>query len=170
MDRYEGFDEFVRSRGAALSRTAYLLCGSHAAAEDLLQEALAKTAIRWPQVRDGHPEAYVRKVMTNQRTAWWRRLRGREKSFADPPDRAATGVSEEQIAGRLALASALGTLSPKQRAVVVLRFYEDMSTEDTANLLGVTTGTVKRHCHEALARLRRLLPALADEETMEVTG
>lgn len=159
MDRYEGFHEFVLARGRALSRTAYLLTGDRHSADDLLQTALMKTVQRWRQVvAGGQPEAYVRRVMINQRTSWWRRAR------YDRPSRREVTASVSDIADgateRVALARALAQLPPRQRTIVVLRFYDDCSVADTAAALGCSTGTVKSQTHHALARLRRLLPDL----------
>ena len=169
MDRYEGFREFVLARGPALSRTAFLLCGDHSAADDLLQEALAKTAVRWSRVRDGNPEGYVRRVMVNQHTSWWRKFGRRERAYADVASLVEGGADSTQATTeRLALVAALAALAPKQRAVIVLRFYEDMSEADIAQTLGVSRGTVKRNAHDALRRLRTILPAL-DLNAMEVT-
>jgi RNA polymerase sigma-70 factor (sigma-E family) len=157
VDRYQGFREFVEARGPALSRSAFLLTGSHHEAEDLLQAALVKTAAHWSRVaRDGNPEAYVRRVMVNERTSRWRRRRrDRPHELIDvgtPWDEA------DRTVQRLALAVALSQLPPRQRAAIVLRFYEDRSEAETADLLGVTTGTVKSQVHHALVRLRGLLP------------
>jgi RNA polymerase sigma-70 factor (sigma-E family) len=161
VDRYQGFREFVQARGASLSRTAYLLTGSHHDAEDLLQSALVKMAAHWSRVaRDGNPEAYLRRVMLNERTSRWRR-EGRRTPVAELPDLVAPGDEADRAVRRLTLAEALGRLAPRQRAVVVLRFYEDRTEAETAELLGCAVGTVKRQTHDALARLRHLLPDLA---------
>lgn len=163
MDRYEGFREFVLARGPALSRTALLLTGSHYAAEELLQEALVKAAARWRKLTaEGDPEAYLRRVMVNDRISWWRRRR-RESVMATVPE-SVSSEGSETVAGRLDLAAALATLPVRQRAVVVLRFYEDLSVEETATLLRCSTGTVKSQTSDALARLRRLVPTLVDVE------
>lgn len=163
MDKYEGFGEFVEARGAALSRTAFLLYGNHADAQDLLQEALAKTARHWRKVVDGNPEAYVRRVMINQRTSWWRRFGRREQAVAEPPESTTSDHSESSTT-RLTLLRALAELAPRQRAVVVLRFYEDMSVAEVADILNVSQGTVKSQSHAALARLRRILADSRFEE------
>ena len=163
-DRYGGFREFVAARGAALSRVAYLLTGDHQTAEDLLQEALARTAARWRQVESGgNPEAYVRKVMLNQLRSWLRRRR-----YAQVPlDAVADPIVDADDAGRLSLrvtmARVLASLPPRQRAVLYLRFYEDLSEAATAALLGLAVGTVKRHSHDGLAALRRTHPHLSSE-------
>ncbi len=160
MDRYDGFHEFVVARGGALSRTAFLLTGEHHAAEDLVQSALAKAVTRWRQIVEyGQPEAYIRRIMINEQISWWRRRRARP--VAEPPD--LPGPDEpHRIVDRVALGEALDTLSPRQRAVVVLRFYEDLSEADTAAALGCSVGTVKSHTHHALDRLRQALPLYAE--------
>jgi RNA polymerase sigma-70 factor (sigma-E family) len=164
QDRYGGFREFAAGRGAALSRVAYLLTGNHQLAEDLLQEALARTAARWRQVESGgNPEAYVRKVMLNQLRSWLRRRR-----YAQVPlDAVADPVTDPDVAGRVSLqltmARVLASLPPRQRAVLYLRFYEDLSEADTAGMLGCSVGTVKRHAHDGLAALRRSHPHLSSE-------
>jgi RNA polymerase sigma-70 factor (sigma-E family) len=163
VDRYEGFREFVTARGAALSRTAYLLCGDHAAAEDLVQSALARTAMRWRSVvAGGNPEAYVRRVMVNEHISWWRRVGRRERLVAQLPDRPVAGDADAAV-DRLALAAAVARLAPRQRAAIVLRFYDDLSEVDTATALGCSVGTVKRQTYDALTRLRQLLPAANDD-------
>ncbi|GAB4052755.1 SigE family RNA polymerase sigma factor [Catellatospora paridis] len=161
MDRYDGFHDFVVARGGALSRTAYLLTGEHHAAEDLVQTALAKAAARWRQiVAHGQPEAYVRRIMINERITWWRRRPARP--VAQVPDWA--GPDEpRQIVDRITLGQALDTLTPRQRTVVVLRFYEDLSEAETADAMGCSIGTVKSQTHVALGHLRRALPLFAEQ-------
>jgi len=162
-DRFEGFREFVLARRPALSRTALLLTGSHHAAEELVQEALVKAAARWRRLTaEGDPEAYLRRIMVNDRISWWRRRR-RESAVPAVPERASVDGSDT-VNGRLDLAAALATLPARQRAVIVLRFYEDLSVEETAALLRCAPGTVKSQTSDALARLRRLVPALVETE------
>ena len=165
MDRYEGFREFVVSRGAALSRTAYLLCGSHATAEELVQDALAKTAANWRKVHGGNPEGYARRIMVNQHTSWWRKF-GRERPYADVSQVVGHGRPDASRAttDRLVLVTALAALAPKQRAAIVLRFYEDLSENEIADAMGVTNGTVKRNIYDGLRRMRALIPTLDDIE------
>ncbi|MEV0456966.1 SigE family RNA polymerase sigma factor [Catellatospora methionotrophica] len=160
MDRYDGFHEFVVARGGALSRTAFLLTGEHHAAEDLVQSALAKAAMRWRWlVEHTQPEAYIRRIMINEQISWWRRRPARP--VAQVPERA--GPDEPgQVVERIALGQALATLTPRQRAVVVLRFYEDLSEADTAALMGCSVGTVKSQTNLALTNLRRSLPLVAE--------
>jgi RNA polymerase sigma-70 factor (sigma-E family) len=147
-----GFDEFVATRSQALLRTAYLLTGEHALAEDLLQTALAKCWFAWGRI-DGPPEPYVRRVITTTYATWWRRKWKAERPTGELPELVAeAGTSVED---RDALWRALATLPRRQRAVVVLRYYEDMSEAETAAALGISKGTVKSQASKALAALRR---------------
>jgi len=168
VDRYEGFAEFVAARGPALSRTAYLLTGDHHGAADLVQAALERTARHWRRVAAaGDPDGYVRRVMVNQRTSWWRRHRGLV-SPGEIPERPVADETARSV-DRIVLARALADLPPRQRAIVVLRFYEDYSVAQTAAALGCSAGTVKSQTHDALARLRHLLPE-PTQDNEEVAG
>ncbi|MFF5176834.1 SigE family RNA polymerase sigma factor [Micromonospora sp. NPDC000316] len=160
----ETFHEFVVHRSPALSRTAYLLTGDHQLAEDLLQSALARTYRHWRRIRGGDPEAYVRRVMYHQQVSWWRRRRLTERLESHPTDRPGDDHSES-TALRLSLAAALRQLTPRQRAVIVLRFYEDLTEAQVAEVLGCSVGTVKRHGHDAIHRLRAIAPDLIDRTT-----
>jgi RNA polymerase sigma-70 factor (sigma-E family) len=152
------FDEFVRARSAALGRTAYLLTGNRHDAEDLLQSALARVALRWLVVDDA--EAYARRVLYTQAISRWRALRRRPpESLGGLPVQAAP--SEPEVELRVVLERALGRLTPRQRAVLVLRYYEDRSEVETATILGCAVGTVKSQTRHALGRLRALNPDLA---------
>lgn len=156
----EEFREFVAVRGPALFRVALALTGGHHAAEDLLQGALERTFARWRQVR-GDPEPYVRSAMYHAQVSIWRRRRRlRELSVEQLPDRADTRDDIRVTDQRLAVRQALQRLGPRQRAVLVARFYEDLSEEQTAALLGCATGTVRSQLHRALARLRQIAPEL----------
>lgn len=156
-DDLGSYTAFVRSRQPALLRTAYLLTGDYHRAEDLLQGALVKLAEHWAKVRDGEPEAFVRTVLYRDSVSWWRRHR-RER-LGSVPDRS-TGDVTDDVSRRLVLQRALAALTPRQRAVLVLRFYEDLSTAQTANALGVSVGTVKSQTSVALRRLRAELAAV----------
>lgn len=158
MSPADSFDDFVAARYVALVRSAYLLVGHRQDAEDLVQTALAKVVRRWERIQ-GDPERYVRRVLVNESVSRWRRRRWREIATDIPPDRGGPG-GEAAVADRLALRAALAALSPRQRAVVVLRFFEDLSVNEVAELLGCSSGTVKSQTHDALARLRVLLPDL----------
>ncbi|MFG1709627.1 SigE family RNA polymerase sigma factor [Nonomuraea sp. M3C6] len=160
MDRHDDFREFVLARQQALMRTAYLLTGDAHLAEDLLQSVLVKVAGQWYKLaKDGNPEAYTRRALVNQYISWRRRPRP-ELPSADPPER---GTSYDDAAlDRIVLRQALAKLTPKQRAVIVLRYWEDLTEAQTAEALGCSPGTVKSQAHHALARLRTLAPELAD--------
>ena len=144
------FDSFVATRSSALLRTAYLLTGDHALAEDLLQTALAKAWRAWARIND--PEPYVRKIIVNTYASWWRRRWNGEQPTEDLPERAdVTGSSSDE---RADLWSAVSRLPKRQRAVIVLRFYEDLSEAETAAALGIAPGTVKSQTSKALRSLR----------------
>lgn len=170
MDRFDGLADFIVARQAALSRVAFLLTGDHDAARDLLQSALEKTARHWRRVsRSENPEAYVRRMLYNTFISSWRRQRRRiaEYPTAVPPDLPSIHDESERAARRLTLERALVRLTPKQRAVIVLRFHEDLSEVDTVQAMGCSLGTVKSQTHYALGRLRALAPELAT--VMEVS-
>lgn len=160
MDRYEGFREFLYARQQSLMRTAYLLTGDAHLAEDLLQTVLTKVAFRWPKLAEsGNVEAYTRKALVNQHLSW-RRRKLVETPSATLPERGRS--HDEATIRRLALRQALGKLTPRQRTVLVLRFFEDRTEHETAQLMGCSLGTVKSQTHHALSRLRTLAPELAD--------
>jgi RNA polymerase sigma-70 factor (sigma-E family) len=133
-----GFQEFVAVRYADLLRTAYLLTGTRPAAEDLVQSALLTTMRHWRTVSD--PMAYVRRAMVNQRTSLWRRFGSRELLMPVPPDRSLPDGAVGQ-AERDELLTALARLPVRMRAVLVLRYWEDLSEADTAAVLGCSVGT-----------------------------
>jgi len=165
MGRYDGFEEFVAAQGPALSRTAYFLTGDHGKAEELLQEALTRTAGRWRRISaQGTPGAYVRQVMVNQLRSSWRRRRLAVFPTADPPESAARNTRNSvssAVTGELMFGEVLRRLAPRQRAVLYLRFHEDLTEAETADVLGCSVGTVKSQTHDALARLRNDAPASA---------
>ncbi|GAA5047308.1 RNA polymerase sigma-70 factor (sigma-E family) [Thermocatellispora tengchongensis] len=154
------FREFVSARSPALMRLAYLLTGGDQhAAEDLLQAALTQTVAKWRTVES--PEAYVRQVMYRQQVSWWRLARTRrETAMAEPPETAgpdATAGADLKIVVRRALAR----LTAKQRAVLVLRYFEDLPESEVAAVLGCSVGNVRSTAHRSLARLRELAPELS---------
>src|SRR5262245_31911971 len=128
-----GFAAFVEVRYADLLRTAYLLTGSRHAAEDLLQTCLLSAMRRWKHIAD--PQAYLRRALVNQRTSFWRRLRGGEVLAGFLPDQAVPDPTDS-LAARDELLTALGRLPVRMRTVLVLRYWEDLSEADTAALLG----------------------------------
>jgi len=155
----DDFRDFVTARSAALLRTAYLLAGDWATAEDLLQTALTKTYLAWKRL--GHIEAiepYARRVLVNTATSWWRRRWHGERPTEFLPERAAPDRLDEQLE-RDALWRHVKALPARQRAVLVLRFYEDMSEAQTAALLNISAGTVKSQTSRALGTLRQRLTA-----------
>ncbi len=145
------FREFVELRYAALLRTAYLLTGTREGAEDLLQGALLTTMRHWQRI--GDPMAYVRRAMVNQRISLWRRIGSRELLTNRFPDRGAPDRSQ-LLAERDALLAALNRLPARMRAVVVLRYCEDMTEAATAEMLGCSVGTVKSQASHGLRRMR----------------
>lgn len=156
------FDAFVVARSHALLRTAYLLTHDEGRAEDLLQTALTKAWFAWRRI-DGPPEAYVRRVLVTTSASWWRRRWNRETPTEVLPERGADGV--EAPPGEQDLWNAIGHLPPRQRAVVVLRYLEDRTEAETAQLLDCSVGTVKSQCAKALAKLR--LDATLEPRTNE---
>jgi RNA polymerase sigma-70 factor (sigma-E family) len=155
VDAEDEFREFVVARSAALLGTAYALTGDRGLAEDLLQTALLRTYRHWKRVRHfDAPDAYVRRVMANQRISWWRRRRVVE-SDQPLPDRA--GPPDSGPEDRDELWRALHRLPPRTRAVVVLRYWEDLPEAEVAHLLGCSVGSVKSQASRGLARLRAVL-------------
>jgi RNA polymerase sigma-70 factor (sigma-E family) len=149
----ESFDVYVRARYAGLVRTAYLLTGNHHDAEDLVQNALVKAVAVWRRIED-RPDPYVRRILVNDHISRWRRHRGREVVVPLVPEATDAGVHPDPDEG-LALRAALARLAPRQRAVLVLRYYEDLTERETADALGIAVGTVKSTARDALARMRR---------------
>lgn len=151
----EEFAEVVRACWPGLYRTAYLMLGDAAEAEDLVQTAFAKTYANWRRVRDVEAApGYLRTTMTNTAASWFRKKGWRtERPTADLPE----GTHAPDPSDRPTLMQALATLPPRQRAVVVLRYYEDQSVAQVAHELQVSEGTVKSQTSDALAALRTLL-------------
>jgi RNA polymerase sigma-70 factor (sigma-E family) len=160
----ESFAAYVVERRPSLVRTAYLLCGDVHLAEDLVQGALVKAVGHWRRIGE-NPEPWLRKVIVNDHISRWRRHKGREQLTDTVPDNAMADSGRD-----LDLAAALAELAPRQRAVIVLRYYEDLTEEETARLLGVSVGTVKSQHRDALARLRLLVPGLSVGEPVSVDG
>jgi RNA polymerase sigma-70 factor (sigma-E family) len=161
----ESFSAWAAHTQGRLLRTAVLLTGDHQRAEDLVQEALFKVALRWRRLRDGHPEAYARQVLVRDNISWWRKHH--REVLVEPPERPVVDMATATDR-RLLVDHSLAALTPRQRAVVVLRYYDDLTEQATADALGVAVGTVKRQAHLALRRLAEAAPELAellDEET-----
>ena len=155
------FDSYIRESSPRLMRVAWLLAGSVPAAEDLLQTAYAKVLPRWGKIGAyDDPDAYVRRVLLNTRASGWRRSQ-RESVVAVLPEitaQDAFGVVEDVDR----LVRALAKLGPRQRKVIVLRYYADLSEAEVADALGISTGTVKSQASRGLTNLRSVL--IADEE------
>jgi RNA polymerase sigma-70 factor (sigma-E family) len=147
MTGYTDFEEFVVARRDALLRTAYLLTGNHHDAEDLVQSALIKVVPKWTRIND-HPEPYVRRVLARESINRWRVRRWREVTIDVVPD-----AAHHDSTDRVALLEDLRELSPRQRAVIVLRYFDDLTEADTAAALGISVGTVKSQVRDALGRL-----------------
>lgn len=167
MDQHESFDTYVRQRTPALFRIAYLLTGDHHHAQDLVQQALLKVVGRWRRLAaDGDPDPYVRRVLYTEHVGRWRRSKRTvsESGYAFPAgaDPAVADTAESLVVA-LAMRQALARLAPRQRAVIILRYYEDLSEAQTAEMLGIHIGTVKSQARDALARLRELAPELIDD-------
>ena len=163
------FTDFVHASWAGLYRTAMLLVGDRELAEDLTQTALAKTYAAWPRIdhRAAAP-AYARRTLVNTAASWFRKKGWRnELPTEQVPELAGTEVTEARDPStRVAVMDALAQLPPRQRAVVVLRYYEDLSVEETADALGCSSGTVKSQTFEAFAKLRVLLGDAVIPETL----
>ncbi len=150
-----GFAQFVEVRQRALQRTAWLLTGDWALAEDLVQTALARSWPRWERIRRrDDPEIYVRRVMVNTWAGWNRRRWRAEQPTGAMPDCEAAGDLAADVTARMAVRSALESLSARQRAVLVLRVFDDLSEAQVAQVLDCAVGTVKSTMAKAVARLR----------------
>lgn len=159
----QGFEEYVTARWVTLHRLALLLTASEVAAQELVQETLEKVYVVWPRVAAmDSPDAYVRRVMVNALTSQHRRaFRRREVVVADPPEIAVPPTHEGDLADHDLLWPLVCALPPRQRAVVVLRYYEDLTEREIADELGCSAGTVKSTAHDAMAALRRAVGALS---------
>lgn len=157
------FEAYLHARQPALFRTAWALTGNPHDAADLLQTALAKLYLKWDSVRDREAlDGFVRRIMVNEQSSLWRRaFKRREHSAADLPDAPVIDAYDDGTSR--ALWEFVQTLAPKQRAVVVLRYYEELSEAETAATLGISVGTVKSQCSRALATLRTTLPSHLDQ-------
>lgn len=155
----QGFTEWAAGCQRSLLRSAYLLTGDLQRAQDLVQEALVKVALRWSRLKDGNPTAYARRIVMNDNVSWWRRRR--ETTGFQPHDCVPDEVSSDPVAA-LVVRRALMRLTSAQRAVLVLRHLDDLSERETAEALGVSVGTVKSQNAAALARLRTGAPELLD--------
>jgi RNA polymerase sigma-70 factor (sigma-E family) len=154
----EEFTRWARARQGHLLRASLLLTGDRQRAEDLVQEALTKVAMRWDRLRTTNPDAYARAVMYHDSVSWWRKRRYEVLRAYDVE----AGVAEPEPERRILLLEALRALTPRQRAVIVLRYFEDLTERQVAEVLGVSVGTVKSQTHLSLRRLREAAPELAE--------
>ncbi len=157
------FESWVNARSTALARSAYLLTADAHLAQDLVQETLARVAQHWPSLhRHGSPDAFARRVMHNLAIDSWRRRRVRPREVSDHQGRELVGPGDDAEAAtrRLVLRDALAKLTPRQRSVLSLRFYDDLTEVQTAKVLGCSVSTVKSQTRRALDRLRLLAPDL----------
>lgn len=163
-DKWTDLREFVAARGLALSRTAYLLTGSEVAAEDLLQDTYVDVVRRWRKIDPSNPEPYVRRIMYSRFVDGLRRRRIRDWAFTtDDVEQlplAPVPSPESGVVERLSFEDGLRRLTPKQRAILVVRFYDDLTEAQTADVLGVSRNTVKSQTRLALRRLGELTPGL----------
>ena len=153
------FEEWLLAREGSLHRTARLLTHDTHAAQDLVQTTLAKLYLAWDRISDrDNVDAYARRILVNEHRSTWRRASTRREFTTDtPPDRGET--SREYDGVRDAVWAFVGTLPPRQRAVIVLRYYEELTEPEVAELLGISVGTVKSQAHRALAALRTQVSA-----------
>ncbi|WP_329227728.1 SigE family RNA polymerase sigma factor [Streptomyces canus] len=160
-EQEDRFQEFVRARWSHLVRTAYLLTGDAHHAEDLTQTALAKAYRSWRRVsRSDNPEAYVRRMLVTCNSDRFRKRRVKESLTDAPPERAGRDEAVARVEERGVLLGALAQLPPRQRAVVVMRYWEDLPEAEVAEMLGCSPGTVKSQASKGLAKLRTY-PGLA---------
>ena len=153
------FNDFVEARKPALTRAAFLLTRDHQLAEDLVQTALFKAARAWDRI-EGEPEPYVRRILYTENISRWRRRRHLLETYPPGYDAPAAAGPDPDV--HVSLERALGRLTVRQRTVLVLRYYEDLTEAETARLLGIGLGTVKSIHRQALGRLRVLSPDLGE--------
>lgn len=167
----ERFTAFVRSRGQHHLRVATLLTGDPGAAEDLVQASLLKLYRVWPRIEtSGEPDAYLRRIIVNTRRSWWRARWRQEAPVPEVPEAAAGEDAAERHAAGTLVRQALARLPSQQRAVLVLRYCEDLPEATVASLLGCSAGTVKTHAHRGLRALRKSLGDLAPFTVNETSG
>jgi RNA polymerase sigma-70 factor (sigma-E family) len=148
------FDAYVVTRRRSWLRAAWLLTGDWHAAEDLVQTALMRCYPKWQRISKGDPDAYVRRAIFNVYASWWRRRWRSERATDEPPEVSVSGDVYADLDERSVMVTALAILPPRQRAVIVLRFYEDLTESQIAELLGCALGTVKSQTAKALGTLR----------------
>ena len=164
------FTEYAEARSATLFRTAYLMVGDFQLAEDLLQEALVKTLMAWPRLHDrDRLEAYSRRIIVTTLISWRRRRSFHERPMEVLPERSGLDPAVAVVTHDAVIA-ALGTVPPRQRAAIVLRYYEDLTEAQTAEAMGCSVGAVKSQVSEGLRRLRETLGPTFDHATTATGG
>lgn len=164
------FTEFVAARSSALHRAAYLMVGDVGLAQDLVQEALTKTYVAWPRLRDpANAEAYTRKAITTTAIGWFRRKGWSERPTDVVPEAAGAGHGD-RVPTRAWILACLAELPPRQRAAIVLRFYEDLTEAQTAAAMGCAVGTVKSQVSAGLGKLRVLMGEELDLDDLIAIG
>jgi RNA polymerase sigma-70 factor (sigma-E family) len=154
-ERVSGFVELVEARSTALLRLAYAVVGDHQLAQDLLQEALVKVYVAWPRLRDPwRAEAYARRTIVTTAISWRRRRSFHEPPVDVVPDPEGDADQSDRLATHDVLWQQVRSLPPRQRTALVLRYYEDLSEAETADLMGCSIGTVKSQLSAALGKLR----------------
>ena len=156
------FSAFVAASQTRMVRLAELLTGDRGRAEDLAQHGFAQAYAAWRRIRNGEPDAYVRRCIVNAHTDWWRRRSWREQPFAIMPEQPSVCDTAAALADREMVLRALGRLTARERLVLVLRFYLDMSEIDIAAELDIAPGTVKSAASRGLAKLRSDAELLAE--------
>jgi len=155
----QDFATYLEARSGVLFRTAVAITGHRQEAEDLLQSALVRALRHWPRIQSGDPDAYLRRTMYRLHISWWRRpMHRRELPSAQVPDHPGGRDEPGRVDTGLALKAALRQVAPRSRAVLVLRFFEDLPDEEIAEMLGCRPSTVRSQIARALARLRVLCP------------
>jgi RNA polymerase sigma-70 factor (sigma-E family) len=150
----DGFRDYVLARQQGLLRAAWMLTGDWGLAEDLVQTALMKAWKRWDVLESEDPDAYVRRILVNTHATWWRRLWRNEIPTAEHPEPVGSMDGQRVVEDRDRLTRMLKALPRRQRAILVLRYFEDLSEQDTATALGCSVGTVKSQASRGLAKLR----------------
>jgi RNA polymerase sigma-70 factor (sigma-E family) len=153
------FEEWVHSRGTAVTRFARLVTGDVHRADDLVQEVLARAYVNWRRISDAdQPDMYVRRMVINMNASWWRRRSNRERVLAHPPDHPDARLADVDLVERDEMWRLLRRLPQRQRAVIVLRYYEDLDDASIAEILGCAGATVRSTAARALATLRQRYP------------
>lgn len=168
MHDADSFEEFVTSRAPALLRYGYVLTGNPHDAADLMQEALLRLRGVWARVAYEAPEAYARTTMARQHISIWRRRR-RERLVSAVPDHAAQDEELTRVESQHGLWQLLATLPRRQRAVLVLRYYESLTDEEIAHVLGISRGTVRSQASRALEKLRDAWPGTNEQAPADAT-